>query len=881
MISPIHPRCEYRENPLEIDCAQPRLSWWLQSAPPDARGVQQSAYQILVTSDRGAELWDSGKVKSSQNIHVSYDGNPLASAQRVRWKVRVWDAHDAPSDWSESATWTMGLLSNDDWQAHWISAPLEGKSNRLPLFRKRVRIDKSIARAIAFFCGLGQHELHVNGQVVGQDLLDPGWTNYAKTCLYATHDVTSLLRPQENMIGLMLGNGMYNVVGGRYVKFKGSFGPPKLIFQMLLEFTDGTSTTVVSDESWESAPGPITFSCIYGGEDYDSRLEVPGWDDPLANAPHVRGGQSTEWKRAVVCQGPGGQLRSQMQPPIRVMKSFSPANVTEPKPGIKVYDFGQNMSGRVQISLKADAGTTVKLTTSELLDEQGLVNQKPTGSPVTYSYTCRGGSEIETWRPRFTYTGFRYVQAEGAPLDAIDAQFTYSSSHVVGQFSCSNDLLNRIHALIDRAIESNMQCVLTDCPHREKLGWLEQSHLMGDAIMFNYDVANRYAKISRDMRDAQHADGCVPTIAPQYTQFNAPHDVFNDSPEWGSAVVINPWLLYKRYGDRRILEENYDAMKGYVEYLHKRDKDGIVEYGLGDWYDIGPGQPGLAKLTSPGLTATAVYFQDVQIMKRVAETLGFKDDASRYAGLAQRILQAFNARFFDAATKRYDRNSQTASAMPLVLDMVPEQHRAAVLENLTSDIRAHDDHITAGDVGFHYVVRALGEADRSNVMLRMLLRTDPPSYGSQLARGATTLTEAWDANPRNSQNHFMLGHAEIWFYEYLAGIRLDLSQSPPRQIVIRPAILRDDLTWAKAEYQSVLGPIASHWRRQDRDLRLNVSIPENAEATVYLTAANLQGVRESGKPLSDRADIRRLGSSNGQIVCEIGSGQYHFETEIH
>jgi hypothetical protein len=402
---------------------------------------------------------------------------------------------------------------------------------------------------------------------------------------------------------------------------------------------------------------------------------------------------------------------------------------------------------------------------------------------------------------------------------------------------------------------------------------------MGDAIMFNYDVPLLYAKISRDMRDAQHANGTVPTIAPQYTEFAKPHDVFNDSLEWGSAAVICPWLIYRRYGDRGILQQNYASMAAYVEYLHSRDKDGIIEFGLGDWYDIGPGAPGFAKLTSLGLTGTAVYFQDVQILQRVATLLGFNDDASRYAGLSERILRAFTAKFFDARTWRYDRGSQTAQAMPLALGMVPEEHRGKVLENLVADIRAHENHITAGDIGFHYVVRALGDGGRSNVMFDILKRNDPPSYGSQLAAGATTLTEAWDANPRNSQNHFMLGHAEIWFYEYLAGIRIDLSKPAPEQIVIRPAIV-GDLSWVKASYESVRGRISSEWRRDGRAVSLDVTIPANVVAQIYVPAEARNSVREGGRPIEDCPEIAATGVQGDAVCCEVGSGSYRFESVL-
>jgi hypothetical protein len=416
----------------------------------------------------------------------------------------------------------------------------------------------------------------------------------------------------------------------------------------------------------------------------------------------------------------------------------------------------------------------------------------------------------------------------------------------VGQFECSNDLLNRIHRLIVMAIRSNLQHVLTDCPHREKLGWLEQAHLMGQSILCNYDAGALLAKVCGDVRDAQHDNGCVPTIAPQYTSFKPPWDVFNDSPEWGSAMVLVPWLVYQHRGDEEILRDNYEAMRRYVEYLRTRETaDGLVDYGLGDWYDIGPGDPGFAKLTSKALTATAVYYRDVVVLRHAAEVLGRRDDAETCAARARRIARAFNERLFDAAAQTYDTGSQTACAMPLALGLVPPEYREAVVERLVQDVRRHGNHVTAGDIGFYYVLTALAEAGRSDVIFDLLARTDPPSYGAQLARGATTLTEAWDANPKNSQNHMMLGYAEGWLHRWLAGIQIDLSRpsSPPRrQIVLRPTPV-GDVTWARATHDSPLGRIDCRWEREGNRFKLEASVP--AAATVYLPDGAVRQI-ESG-----------------------------------
>lgn len=691
--------------------------------------------------------------------------------------------------------------------ARWIASPTA--DGPLPLFRKSFRLDEPPRRATIAICGLGQFELRVNGRKVGDDAMEPAWSNYRKSCLYVVHDIARHLRQGENVIAVMLGNGMYNVTGGgkRYTKFKGSFGQPKLI--AAAEIGDAR---IVTDHTWQTAPGPITFSCIYGGEDYDARLEEPA---------------ESSWSAAMESDGPGGALIEQDSPPIRVMRTFEPLQVSEPRPGVRVYDLGQNFSGRPRITVRGPAGATVKLISGELRDDAGLVTQKNSGSPVWFSYSARGDGE-ETWHPRFTYTGFRYVQAEG-DVDAIiklQGEFLHAALPVAGQFSCSNEQLNRIHDLILAAIRSNMQSVLTDCPHREKLGWLEQAHLMARSIMANFDASRYLAKICRDMRDAQHDTGCVPTIAPQYTSFKPPWDIFNDSPEWGSALVLVPWAAYRRYGDKRILEDNYDAMRRYVAYLGSRaNADGVIDYGLGDWYDIGPGDPGFSKLTSKALTATAIYYEDLVVMERVARLLAHPSDAENLAAAARRTREAFNAKVPDRG------GSQTACAMPLALGLVEDEHRSAFLNQLIADIRRRDDHITAGDIGFHFVVRALAEAGRSDVIFDLLARTDRPSYGAMLARGATTLTEAWDADPKVSQNHLMLGHAEAWFHEWLGGICIDMTRPPRGQITIRPTPV-GDVTWARVSCESVLGRIESQWECDEQRFALEVTVP--ADATVQL-----------------------------------------------
>jgi alpha-L-rhamnosidase len=880
-IQPVDLRCEYLVDPLGADVVHPRLSWRLESSD---RGQLQTAYQILVASsaqllsrDQG-DFWDSGKVQSEHSTHIAYGGERLGFRRRCSWKVRVWDRQGDPSEWSAPAMWGMGLLEPGDWLGHWIQASATNLG--LPMFRVSFQVASPVRLAELFLCGLGHFEARINGQPAGDSVLDPGWTNYRKICLYRTFDITQRIVPGENVLGVLLGNGMYHVTGGRYTKFVGSFGPPKLIAQLHLDFSDGTSECYATGPSWRTAPGPLTFSCIYGGEDYDARREPAGWDRPGFNAKG--------WSAASVTEGPGGELSSRSAPPIRIMQEFHTTRVTRPKPGVYVYDLGQNFSGWPWLSLTGPAGARVKLITGELVDHQGLVTQVSSGSPVWFSYTLKGEG-TETWHPRFSYTGFRYVQVEGAvPAHQSDApaglpriqelkgQFIHSSVATVGEVSCSNPEIERIHRLITAAIRSNLQSVLTDCPHREKWGWLEVSHLLASGIAYNFDVPAFYTKICEDMRAAQLENGLVPDVAPEY---HVNHDGFRDSPEWGSAYVLDPWFVWQMYGDRRVLEEHYEGMRRYVAYLGSRAKGDILSYGLGDWYDVGPKNPGESQLTSKGLTATAIYYQDIEVMRQVAALLGRVDEARTYTELANRLRAAFNAKYFDPATHQYDRGSQTANAMPLALGLVDEAQRPAVLANLVKDIRGRKNRVTAGDVGFAYVVRALTEAGRGDVLYDMICQSEGPGYVYQLRRGATTLTEAWDADPRSSQNHCMLGHAEEWFFRGLGGIRSDPSGPGFSRFIIRPQRPRD-VTWAKVSYRSIRGTMANHWERSGDKFTMEFTVPANTSATVYIPARGARSVTEAGQLAAEVPGVRFLRMEGQEAVFEVPSGTYRFNSVL-
>jgi hypothetical protein len=863
-ITPQNLRCEYRVDPYGIDAARPRLSWTLESSE---RAEVQSAYQILVASSPATlangqgDLWDSGKVPSHENAVIPYGGKPLASHLRCYWKVRIWDKRGAPSDWSPAAAWSMGILKPADWgHSEWITWERTSiNSGPLPMFRREFEVTRAVRRATAYISGLGFFELYLNGKRVGDHVLEPGWTNYRRTTLYATYEVADFLRPGANAVGVLLGNGMYNVAGGRYVKFVGSFGRPKFILHLRIEYDDGSSATVVSDRHWKVAPSPTHFSCIYGGEDYDAREEQPGWSEP--------GFAGQGWEGVDDVGDPSESLVSQSQPPIKVMQVFPTVKITEPGPGIRVYDLGQNFSGWPQITVRGKAGAQVRLTPGELLDDHGYVSQRSSGGPTYFTYTLKGG-EAETWHPHFSYYGFRYVQVEGdAEITDLQGQFIHSAAPEAGEFQCSNPLFNRIHKLINAAVLSNLQSVVTDCPHREKLGWLEVPYLMASSIGYDFDLSFYFPKIARDMRDSQTLEGLIPDIAPEYSIHSGG---FRDSPEWGSAMVMVPWWSYRQYGDRRVLEESLPAMEHYVDYLGSKAQNNLISYGLGDWYDIGPGRPGVSKLTPLGVTATATYYEDLHVVAEASRLLGHAAEATRYAELASRVKEAFNRTFFDPKTGQYASGSQTAEAMPLLLDICPRADRASVSTHLVDDVVRRGNQQTSGDIGYHYLVRALMDAGRSDVLFAMTDRSNPPSYGAQLAKGATSLTEAWDADPESSQNHCMLGHIEEWFYAGLAGVETDFDH-----ITIRPQPV-GDLTWVKAWHDTMRGRVESSWKKDDAGFELAVKIPPNASATVFLPTGSPKGVTESGRPVAGAEGVRYLRQEGSALVLEVASGEYDF-----
>jgi alpha-L-rhamnosidase len=866
-------RCEYATNPMGIDVTAPRLFWKVKS---DVGGARQTAYQILVGSSRDSldrdqgDLWDTKRVESDETTHIPYAGRALAPTERVVWKVRVWDGAGRASAWSAPASWTMGLLESTDWSARWISDAADSES---PILRREFPVKPGLSRATIHVSGLGQYELFLNGERVGDDVLSPGWTKYDKTVLYDTRDVTPLVRPGANAIGLMLGKGMYRVDGGRYTKFKGSFGKLVAIAQLQLEYEDGTREVVATDGRWRVTAGPITFSCVYGGEDYDARKEPRGWS--------AAGFDDSLWRAASVTSGPGGSLKgfTSTAPPLGKFETLQPVHVKRLSERVSVYDLGQNVSLMPQLSVRGPSGSSVTITPAELVNQDGTVDRQSAGGGKSYwKYTLAGGQQ-ETWFPKFFYHGARYLQVELAAsdsttalpaVDTLEGIVVHSTAAAIGTFESSDELLNRIHTLIRWAQRSNLVSVVTDCPHRERLGWLEQYHLNGPSLRYEFDLARLFEKGMGDMADSQLPNGLVPDIAPEYTVFE---EGFRDSPEWGSAYVLVPWQQYEWTGDTDRLRRHYDGMKRYVSYLGSRATNDIVSHGLGDWYDIGPGDPGKAQLTPVALTATGFYYYDTVILSRVAALLGKTDDARRFSEQADRIGRAFNAMFFDAAAHRYATGSQTANALPLVMGLVDPVNRAAAVTAIVDDVVKRGNALTAGDVGYRYLLRALADSGRSDVIFDMNHQSAKPGYGYQLAHGATSLTEAWNADRRSSQNHFMLGHIVEWLYHDLAGLGIDPSAPGFKRIRVSPQPV-GGISWVKASLDTIRGRVTTQWTRRDGRLSLEIVLPANTTATVYVPVregAHVEVSAPTGGP-----EAQQVGKESGRVVFAVPSGRWVF-----
>jgi alpha-L-rhamnosidase len=886
-LRPASLRCEYLVNPLGIDTRHPRLQWVLE-AEPGERGKKQTAYQILVAGSESAlragegDLWNSGRVDSNQTAQISYGGNPLPSRRRCWWKVRVWDERGKPSAWSEPAQWSMGLLAPGDWQGNWISGDLGPDDSHAVYLRGTMKISKPLTRATAYICGLGYYELYLNGGRVGDHVLDPAFTDFDKRVMYVTYDVTGQLQTGPNALGVVLGNGWFHPITPDLFGFEKApwRQPPRLLINIDLDYADGARQTIASDNSWKWSTGPLVFNCIRAGETYDARLEMPRWNESSFD--------DSGWKPAVEVAAPKGRLSAQMEPPMRVTEIRKPVKLTEPKPGVYLFDLGVILTGWVRFEAQGGPGQKITLDYNEMLNPDGTLD-------TTYSNTHtygrfqsdqlildqQGKGLIE---PRFTYHGFRYVQITGLEhrpaLASLEARGVHTDWESAGEFSCSNPRINNLEKAVRRTLSNSAHSIPGEEPTREKMGWTQDGQNTMEAAIYNFRAAPVYTQYLFDMIDAQEANGHVPPIVPTNgwgrTRADGSAPLFSD-PWWGGTLPYVALKLYEYYGDRRVLEEAYQPMKRWVDYLTSTSRDHLVDWSLGDWLEVGA-RPTVTDHSLPKRspiiqTTTAGYYFAAMAAVRAAGLLGKPDDARHYQELAEQIKASFNRHFLDPQTGLYARDSQTSQALPLYLGMVPEGMRGQVLARLIENLHQRRDHLSTGFVGVMPLLHGLPDWGYEGLAYTVAMQEDVPGFLQMIADGYSTMGESLEGNSGSRHHPFGACIGSFLFRE-IAGIRTDPGGPGFEKIIIRPVL--GNLAWARARYDSIRGAIASDWKRDADGFKLRVRIPPNTTATVYLPAGSQDAITESGNPLAQAPGVKFLRLESGRALVAIDSGQYSF-----
>ena len=898
------PRCERLKDPLGIDMPQPVLGWTVESGK---RGDVQTAYQVLVASTPAllaagkGDLWDSGKIASDASAQVEYAGKPLSSRARCYWKARVWDRAGKPSDWSPPASWTMGLLDEKDWQGSWIGArPGTPSGKRVPmrdgnlppaqpgpidpadapavLLRRELDLPKRVVQATVSFCGLGYGELFINGKRVGDRRLDPAFTDYMRRVLYSTYDVTDLVRSGKNALGVMLGNGWYNLQTPDLFQLEKApwRTPPRMRFNLLVGFDDGTTTTVVSDGQWKQSTGEIVYNCVRGGETIDARKNPGKWLEA--------GYDDSAWKPALEVTAPLGKLVAESIPPIRITDEYKAQKITEPKPGVFVVDFGGNVAGWVRWKTSGKAGQTVTMDFNEKLRGDGTVDtdfqRTHTFGRFQHQECILSGTPNEVFEPRFTYHAFRYVEFHGlekAPgLDDLVAFRLHTQMPRVSSFESSDSQLNLLHNASRRTLEDCTWGGPTAEPHREKVIWLGDNVFEMDAYFYLFDCSLLYRKQTYDLMDAQEPNGHIGPVVPNGgwgEQGDGPVSGlhFCDSPWWTISLALGVNRLGTDYGDRRTGRISYDACRRYTDYLTTTAQDGVLNWGLWDWYP----RPGSVE-TKGDYTSNVAWYYQAMLVAAQAGALGKKEDAAKYAALAESIKTAFTRKFYDAAAGRYNPGSQTAQSLPLTHDMVPPADRKRVMDSLVQSVKGSGNKLTAGFVGTMPTFYMLSDAGYGDLVYEMI----KDGWFNMLGNGeASTLPES----PYTSLGGYGSGHHQFsacvagWMYRSLAGIRPDLSGPGYQKPIIRPTLL-SNMTWVKAHYDSVYGRIESHWKREGDKVTMQVTIPPNTTVTVYVPAKDAAGVTEGGKPAAQAEGVKFLRMEDGAAVYAVGAGHYQFSS---
>jgi alpha-L-rhamnosidase len=886
-----HLRTEYKESPLGIEAPQPRLSWQIQSA---GRGVVQSAYELRVTRGVSAArsgrdlVWSSGRVASGESTQRPYAGPELGSGERLSWQVRVWDGSGRASAWSEPAYWEMGLLHPSDWQAAWIEPDLGddgSKPGPASLLRREFKLGGKVASARAYVTSHGLYEMHLNGRRVGEDLFTPGWTSYHKRLQYQTYDVTSLLKTGDNAVGIVLGDGWYRgelAWEGRRALYGKTLG---LLCQIEARYQDGRREVVGSDERWKAATGPILMSEIYHGETYDARLETPGWTSP--------GFDDAAWRPVKKADHRKDDLVTPAGPPVRRTEELKPIKIFKTPGGDAVVDLGQNLVGWVRLKVQGPAGTTVTLRHAEVLDKGGnFYTANLRKAKATVRYTLKGGA-VETFEPHFTFFGFRYVAVSGFPGDltpeAVTGIVIHSQMEPTGEFETSKPLVNQLQRNIVWGQKGNFLDVPTDCPQRdERLGWTGDAEVFFPTAAFNMDVAGFFTKWLKDVAADQFESGAVPHVVPNVLPQFAGRDPAG-AAGWADAATIIPWSLYLAYGDQRVLEAQYESMTRWVAYQKRRAGDDYIwdgDFHFGDWLAFA--SAGMAANDYPGATtgkdflATVFFARSTDLLRRAALVLGKADDAARYAEQLARIKAAFRKEFVTEAG-RVGEGTQTAYALALQFDLLPEEMRAAAARRLAADVRSRQ-HLTTGFLGTPHLCHVLSRYGYLDEAYLLLNREEYPSWLYPVKQGATTIWERWDGQKpdgtfqtteMNSFNHYAYGAIGDWMYRVMAGIDLDEAAPGYKHILVQPRP-GGGFTSVKASHRTPYGKVVSAWALKDGRFELSVEVPANTRATVRLPKAQLASVTEGGQELADGNGVTGRRQDGDTVVVEVGSGQYRF-----
>lgn len=889
--------CEMRVDPVGIGVKHPRLGWQLVS---DRRNVHQKAYQIWVAStpeklERGeADIWNPGRVESDRSIQVVYAGQPLKSNHRYYWKVKVWTDQGEVAE-SQPARWITGLFSENDWKSQWIGmdrpAPwdVETKLSRLSAryLRKEFACPKQIRQATVHISGLGLYELYLNGQKVGDQVLAPVPTDYRKSVMYNSFDVTPYLQQGDNAVGVVLGNGRFYTMRQNFKPYKiPTFGYPKLRMCLIVEYTDGSRETIGSNNSWKmTADGPIRTNNEYDGEEYDARKELTGWAETGYN--------DSAWQPAERVSLPDGVLTAQPCANMKVMEQLKPRSVTPLGDSVWILDMGQNIAGWVRIWVKGDAGDTIRLRFAETLQPDGsLFMANLRDAQVTDRYILKGAPEGEEWAPRFVYHGFRYVEVKGCNVapqpDNFIGEVVYDDLPTTGSLTTSSGVLNQIIRNAYWGIRDNYKGMPVDCPQRnERQPWLGDRVVgsLGESYLFGN--ASLYGKWMDDIREAQRADGCIPDVAPAYWNY------YSDNMTWPSAFLLGCDMLYRQFGDVQPMERNYEAIKRWLQHMQEEYlKEGIMTKDkYGDWC-VPPESLELIHSRDPKrntdgkLIATAYYYNALSLMEKFARLTGHEEDIPGFAAEAERTKEAFNRHFFRTDSLFYDNNTVTANILPLAFGMVPREHIDAVSKNvIRTIIEKNKGQISTGVIGSQWLMRTLTDMGRGDVAYVLATNTKYPGWGYMVAQGATTIWELWNGNTAiswmNSGNHVMLlGDLLIWCFEDLAGIRSDDEQVAFHRMVMKPDFDIQELSRIDASYETPYGRVVSRWNKTLSQLEWHISVPANTTASICLPSADKRAIREGGRDIAKVKEVRYQGKSGNSSCWEIGSGDYVFTVDL-